>query len=111
MENPQVLSGKTNLLGLGNLVLWALGLATILSLTSPFPALRRQIGIVVVGVLLMILDLIWRTRQVSPNGALRFISDTDGGAVAYLPAWIWMPLLSGIAAAYWLGESVACPAA
>jgi hypothetical protein len=52
----------------------------------------------------MIVDLVWRFRQRTVNGILRFISDIDGGSVAYFPSWIWMPVLSGIAAAYWLSE-------
>jgi len=104
MENPQVLSGKTNLMGLGYLVLWTIALIAILNLTSPYPPLPRQIAIGSVGAILMIVDLVWRFRQRSANGVLRFLSDTDGGSVAYFPSWIWMPVLSGIAAAYWLSE-------
>ena len=104
MDNPQVLSGKTNLIGLGYLLLWTIGLIAILNLTSPYPPRPRQIAIGLVGAVLMLADLVWRFRQRSANGILRFISDTDGASAAYLPAWIWMPLLSGIAAAYWLGE-------
>jgi hypothetical protein len=104
MENPQVLSGKTNLIGLGYLVLWTIALVAILNLTDPYPPLHRQIAIGCIGAGLMIVDLVWRFRQRSPNGVLRFASDTDGGSVAYFPAWIWMPALSGIAAVYWLSE-------
>jgi hypothetical protein len=104
MENPQVLSGKTNLIGLGYLVLWTIALVAILSLTSPYPPLRRQIAIATVGAILMIVDLVWRFRQRTVKGIVRFISDTDGGSVAYFPSWIWMPVLSGVAAMYWLNE-------
>jgi hypothetical protein len=102
MESPQVLSRKTNLIGLGYLVLWTIALVAVVNFTDPYPPLHRQIAIGCFGAGLMIIDWVWRFLQRSPNGVLRFLSDTEGGSVAYVPSWIWMPVLSGIAAFYWL---------
>jgi len=103
MDNPTVLGGKTNIFGLAFFVVWTFGLIAIVHFVAPFPAIRRQALAMGLGIFLMVPDLLWRYRQPS-GGIWRFISDIHGGAVAYIPAWIWMPFISSLAAFVWLAE-------
>jgi len=104
MKNPAVLTGATNVLGLSFFVVWTISLCVILGVVGSYPVIRRQLAIVSVGLVLMTADLVWRYRQSPDTTMWRFISDVAGGAVAYIPAWAWMPAISTIAAIYWVGE-------
>jgi len=104
MDNPAVLGGKTNILGLGFIVLWAIGLSAIVYFEGPFPEIRRQVLTMALGIVLMLPDLLLRYRQPLRPFVLRFVSDMHGGAVAYVPSWVWMPLLSSLATFAWLSE-------
>jgi hypothetical protein len=103
MQAPDVVSGKTNILGIAFLAVWAGVMLGIITYMSPYPPLRRQVGICITGLVLMICDLVWRYRTSSATPVWRLISDVDGGAIAYVPAWFYLPVVSIIAAAYWVG--------
>jgi hypothetical protein len=104
MDNPAFVRGKSNILGLGFILLWTIGFIAIVYFVGPYPTIRRQALTMAFGLVLAVLDLVLRYRQPLQPFILRFISDIHGGAVAYVPSWIWTPLLSSIATFAWLNE-------